>query len=86
MPNARQEASLTQVRRLLSRWDQGFSSCFSIVKEFRFDFQKVRQKFVVKFFWILSNYIRRSPNLNSKVNSLNQRVFSSHALVKRGFQ
>ncbi|CAF4257192.1 unnamed protein product [Adineta steineri] len=23
MPNARQEASLTQIRRLLSRWDQG---------------------------------------------------------------
>jgi hypothetical protein len=23
MPNARQEASLTQIRRLLTRWDQG---------------------------------------------------------------
>lgn len=23
MPNARQEASLTQIRRLFSRWDQG---------------------------------------------------------------
>lgn len=25
MPNARQEASLTQIRRLLARWDQGKS-------------------------------------------------------------
>lgn len=25
MPNARQEASLTQIRRLFARWDQGIA-------------------------------------------------------------
>ena len=52
MPNARQEASLTQIRRLLSRWDQGkikYALIFYLNLKFIVGSTKVRRQILLDF-------------------------------------
>jgi hypothetical protein len=55
MPNARQEASLTQIRRLFSRWDQGQiikkNHCRIFILKLKFDSgsTKVRRQILLDF-------------------------------------